>query len=431
MPTPVLDLWLHGVLVARVTEDRAGRFQLRYLDAVLERWPLGRPLLSVSMPLTPDPHPPGVVGPFLDGLLPEGEARAALEQHYGIRRGDVAGLLAEIGRDCAGAVVVMPAGQAPPGGSDGEVPEPPPLDDAGLAAALRDLPARPLGSGGEVRVSLAGQQSKLLLARGAAGRWVRPLAGTPSTHILKPAGERFPHVAANEVLCLRLARELGLTDVDAELLEIGGTSVVVVSRYDRRQQEGRTVRLHQEDACQALAVDVGPAGAGKYEGHGGPGFADVARVLEVHSGDPEQTGRLVEVATFTVAIGNADAHGKNLSFLLPAGGPVTLAPLYDVMSTVLYREVAGPYGRVPVSSELAMFVDGVREVDAVDVAALVAEARRWHVAGDAEERVHGLLDRFEVALDAAARAVPQAPADLVELLRERAARLRRGVPAGG
>jgi serine/threonine-protein kinase HipA len=260
-----------------------------------------------------------VVGPFLEGLLPEGEARAVLEQRFGVRRGDVAGLLAEIGRDCAGAVVVLPAGHAPP--DDVHATEP--VDDDALSRALRDLPHRPLGDDDRVRVSLAGQQSKLLLTRGADGRWLRPLGGTPSTHILKPADQRYPDVAANEVLCLRLARELGLTDVDAGLLEVDELPVVVVSRYDRRVVDGRIARLHQEDVCQALAVDVGPRGAGKYENEGGPGFRDVAKLLDVHNGDPDQTGRLVEVATFTVAIGNADAHGKNLSLLLPprrAGG---------------------------------------------------------------------------------------------------------------
>lgn len=74
MAGPPLDIWLEDELVAQVTERRTGRFQLRYTDAALARWPLGRPLLSVSMPLVPSPHPPGVVGPFLEGLLPEGEA---------------------------------------------------------------------------------------------------------------------------------------------------------------------------------------------------------------------------------------------------------------------------------------------------------------------------------------------------------------------
>lgn len=280
-------------------------------------------------------------------------------------------------------------------------------------------------------MSLAGQQSKLLLSRGADGRWRWPLAGTPSTHILKPADRRFPGVAANEVLCLRMARELGLTDIDADLLEVAGMPVVVVSRYDRRVDHGRTARLHQEDVCQALAVDVGPRGTGKYQAEGGPGFAEVARLLEVHNGDPAQTGRLVEVATFTVAIGNADAHGKNLSLLLPPGGRIGLAPLYDVLSTRQYPDVAGPRGRARVSTELAMFIDGIRQIDAVDTAALRAETSRWHLAEDVDERIGGLLERFDDALEVAADAVPQAPGSLIERLRARGRRLRDGSTAGG
>lgn len=426
MAAASLDIWIYGELVARITERRTGKFQLRYTDAALEQWTVGRPLLSVSMPLAPSPYPPGVVGPFLEGLLPEGEARVVLEERYGIRRGDVAGLLAEIGRDCAGAVVVLPAGHEPPE----DVAATEPIDDMSLATLLRALPDRPLGDDDEVRVSLAGQQSKLLLARGADGRWLRPLAGTPSTHILKPADQRYPDAAANEVLCLRLARELGLTEVDVELLEVDAIPVVVVSRYDRRVRDGRTERLHQEDVCQALAVEVGPRGAGKYEGEGGPSFADVARLLDVHNGDPEQTGRLVEVATYTVAIGNADAHGKNLSLLLPPDGRVRLAPLYDVMSTIHYPEVGGPMGPRRVSTELAMFIDGGREIDAIDLSALRAEAARWHHSDSVDDRIHGLLERFEEALEVAVEAVPQAPQLLVDRLRARAVRLRNGSPAG-
>lgn len=426
MAAPSLDIWLYGELVAQVTERRTGTFQLRYTEAALERWTVGRPLLSVSMPLTPSTYPHGVVGPFLEGLLPEGEARVVLEERYGVRRGDVAGLLAQIGRDCAGAVVVVPAGHGPPE----HVGEAEPVDDDALATLLRALPGRPLGDDEEVRVSLAGQQNKLLLARRADGRWLRPLGGTPSTHILKPADQRYPDVAANEVLCLRLARELGLSEVDAELLDVDGIEVVVVSRYDRLRRGGQIERLHQEDVCQALAVDVGPRGADKYEGDGGPGFAEVARLLDVHNGDPDQTGRLLEVATFTVAIGNADAHGKNLSLLLPPNGRVRLAPLYDVMSTVHYPEVAGPMGLARVSTELAMFVDGQREIDAVDIPALRTEGERWHFSDDVDDRIHRLLARFDEALEAAAKAVPQAPNALLERLRARATRLRSGSPAG-
>jgi serine/threonine-protein kinase HipA len=426
MTGAALDLWLYDVLVAHVVERRTGKFQLRYTEAALDRWPLGRPLLSVSMPLTPSTHPPRVVGPFLEGLLPEGEARVLLEEEYEVRRGDVVGLLAEIGRDCAGAVVAVPAGQLPPARTETIDP----LHSGELARLVRALPERPLGDDAQVRISLAGQQGKLVLTRTPDGAWARPLGGTPSTHILKPADQRYPGAAANEVLCLRLARELGLTDVDSQLLEIDGIPLVVVERYDRQIRASGVERLHQEDTCQALAVNVGPRGAGKYEAGGGPSFAGVARLLDVHNGDPDQTGTLAEVATFTVAIGNADAHGKNLSLLLPDNDPLRLAPLYDLMSTVQYPTVAGPRGSVAVSTELAMFVNDTRDIDAVDVGKLEAEVTRWHFADDGDERIHGLLDRFDQALDDAAVGVVDVSDRLVEQLRGRAARLRRGATAG-
>lgn len=52
---PPLDVWLYGVHVARVTERRAGRFQLEYTAEAFERWPTGVPLLSVALPLVPRP----------------------------------------------------------------------------------------------------------------------------------------------------------------------------------------------------------------------------------------------------------------------------------------------------------------------------------------------------------------------------------------
>jgi serine/threonine-protein kinase HipA len=73
----------------------------------------------------------------------------------------------------------------------------------------------------------------------------------------------------------------------------------------------------REDACQALGRDWEEhRGRGKYERHGGPSFVEIARLLDEYSSSGiEQLRRLLSVATFTVAIGNADAHGKNLSLV--------------------------------------------------------------------------------------------------------------------
>lgn len=419
-----LDLWLYGVHVAQVSERRTGKFTLRYTEDALERWSRGRPLLSVSLPLTPDRVSPSQVGPFLEGLLPEGESRAVLEERYGLRRGDVAGLLAAIGLDCAGAVQVVPAGAGLPARPAAAEP----ITDGEVAARLRALPERPLGDDDEVRVSLAGQQPKLLLHRRPDGGWALPSNGLPSTHILKQADSRYPGMAANEVLCLNLARELGLTTIEASLLDFDGIEVVAVSRYDRHLDgRGQVMRSHQEDACQALGIDVGPRGSGKYESEGGPSLGQVAALLDVHNGEPEETGRLLEAATFTVAIGNADGHGKNLSLLLPPDGRIRLSPLYDQVCTVAYPYLDEPGGRRPVSTSLAMSIDAGWDIDAITVADLEAEGRRWHFASDVRERVAGVLERFPDALRAAAPTVPGVD-ELAERLQARALILASGRP---
>lgn len=106
----------------------------------------------------------------MEGLLPEGETRTVLEREFSIRRGDAFGLLAAIGRDCAGAVSFYEPGVTP---ADTKSPILR-LSDAELDDAIASLPSRPLGAGDEVRVSLGGIQAKLLLVETADGGWARP-----------------------------------------------------------------------------------------------------------------------------------------------------------------------------------------------------------------------------------------------------------------
>ncbi len=427
-PEP-LDVWLYGTRVARVEEARIGKFRLSYTDEAFDRFQVGRPLLSVSLPLEPGTtHPPGRTGPFLEGLLPEGEARSTLEERFGLRRGDTYGLLSEIGRDCAGAVVIVPAGHPHPEVHSGD---PEPIDGDELAREIRALPERPLGADDRVRVSLAGQQGKLLLVGLGDGGWARPLHGYPSTHILKPEDPRFPGMAANEALCMRIAKHVGLTSADVEVLDVDGTAVIAVERYDRRRAPDGTIeRIHQEDVCQALAVDVGAGRRRKYEDDGGPSFADVAAILEVHAADgPDQAARLAQVAALTVAVGNADAHGKNLSLLQPPDTALRLAPLYDIASTVHCPRTPG--GR-DVSTSLAMSINDRTDVNDVTAADIVAEATRWTPDPNlTEDDLAEFFDEILDAVHAAAQQTPEADGGLAERMATRTADLRNGNSAGG
>jgi serine/threonine-protein kinase HipA len=424
-----LAAWLYGVPAAVIRERRTGKISLDYTDEAVERWDYGTPVLSVGLPLNPErKYPPAKVAPFLEGLLPEGAARTTIETRFGVRRGDTFGLVAEIGRDCAGAVTFQPRDDSPP-----PFPVPPQLEiisDADVTAEIDALSSYPLGADDQVRVSLAGQQDKLLLTRSPEGRWARPIGSTPSTHILKPQDERYPSLVANEAFCLRAAREVGLTSIDIDEFDAGGRSVLVVSRYDRSVlADGTIIRIHQEDFCQALGIP--PREAAKYESHGGPSLRAVAAILDTWAGRVEALDQLARVMLFNVAVGNADAHGKNLALLHGPDAGITLAPLYDVISTVYYQSVSTRDGLKPASKELAMTIDGVTHVNEVTVEDLVREAVSWTYNKVRAERVLGeLVDRLPKAIETAAASTRDVPDDLVASVTERVRSLSEGQPAG-
>lgn len=111
-------------------------------------------------------------------------------------------------------------------------------------------------------------------------------------------------------------------------------------------------------------------------------------------------GLLVAV-TFTVLIGNADAHGKNIAFLHPTPESIELAPLYDTVPTVLWPKLR---------TRGAMSVGGVWELSAVTFDDLLAEAASWRhdrdrartVVADTAQRL--LAAAGDLAEDSAVRA---------------------------
>ena len=109
-----------------------------------------------------------------------------------------------------------------------------------------------------------------------------------------------------------------LTSVDADLRTFAGMDCLIVSRFDRSTlPDGTVVRVHQEDSCQASRTPP----TTKYEirrGGGGPEFEEIAGRLDTYAADPlAELDRIAAAATFTALIRNADAHGRNVSFLHP------------------------------------------------------------------------------------------------------------------
>jgi serine/threonine-protein kinase HipA len=291
-----------------------------------------------------------------------------------------------------------------------------PLGETEIADLVTNLRSAPLGVGGRVRISLAGVQEKLLLTRMPDGRWGRPVDGTPSTHILKPEIDRFPNTVENEAFCMRLARNLGLKTPTVETTTIGGRRLIVVERYDRIvQASGSVERIHQEDLCQATGI----LPVKKYEEDGGPSLRRIAEILQATAAS-DSLETLLRAVTLNVVIANGDAHGKNFSLLHdPSSGALRLAPLYDLVSTLVYGD-----------NRLAMYIDNVHRSNRVTVERIVNEAARWGLARPrAAEIVDDLLDRIPDAAEAAREKTEGLPPEIPQVIAAQLRQLREG--AGG
>lgn len=402
-----LAVWLYGERVAVIDRERE-RPRLVYTSEALGRYALGTPLLSLSLPVGNRRYPQGIVRPFLDGLLPEGESRKSIARDVGVRPNDTYGLIRELGRDCAGAVVIQPAEDSPP-------PRPTTatakrLGPEEIDALVRDLRSAPLGAGGRVRISLAGIQEKLVLTRMPDGSWGRPVDGTPSTHILKPEIAAYPQTVENEAFCMRVAKQLGLDVAAVETTEIAGRKLIVVERYDRVvSADGSVERIHQEDFCQATGI----APEAKYEEDGGPSLQRIAGILQSVAA-LDSLEKLLQAVTLNVLLGNGDAHGKNLSLLHHASGALALTPLYDLMCTLYYGD-----------DRLSMYIDNVQRTSRVTGQGIANEAVGWGLSRDrAMATIGNLLDKAPAALAGARKETDGAPNDMVSTIERQLTQLR-------
>ena len=287
--------------------------------------------LSLSMSLLEETHPDDRIRPFLWGLLPDNEQiLQRWARRFQVSAADCFGLLRSIGEDCAGALrFVKPenAGQAAGGGkrllNADEI-------ESRLAELKRD-PALGRLEQDRGRFSLAGAQAKTALQR-RGSKWYLPWGSEPTTHILKPPRPDLAGHAENEHFCLRLAALLGLRVARSEIVRFGAEIAIVVERYDRLLRHRKLLRIHQEDACQALGVHP----ASKYQVDGGPGVEAIMALLNRSSRPFEDRRRFIQAIAFNYLILGTDAHAKNYSLFLGAQGQARLAPLYDLASLLPY-----------------------------------------------------------------------------------------------
>lgn len=336
---------LNGLLVGTVTHA-SGRPRFTYVDDYAVD-PDATPLSLSMPPAVGRTYDHRVTAPWLMNLLPDdANVRARLAREFDVSTNSATALLEHIGRDCAGAVQLVAPEDVEdvltrPGGLE-EVTD---VQIGERLRGLRDVPEQWTRS--DERWSLAGAQSKFAAVRTESG-WAYAHGNAASTHIIKPGIGRFPGQAFNEHLCLRALRAVGIVSASSEFIEFDDVAAIVVERYDRvRSADGRVLRLHQEDMCQALSVPP----ERKYASDGGPSATTIAGLLAREAGQHD-VDRFTDIVVAQYLLGAPDAHAKNYSVLL-SGIDTTLAPIYDVASSLPYdRERGSGLSRV------AMPIDG-------------------------------------------------------------------------
>ena len=242
-----LDVYLHNELVGHLIQDDGGQMVFDYSRSWLDKQ--GATQLSQSLPLREERFSRNECRGFFAGILPDETKRETVARNLGISARNDYAMLEQIGGECAGAVTFVPAGEALPQHDDHYRT----LSSPELAGILRELPRRPLLAGEDgIRLSLAGAQDKIAV-RIEENEISVPLGAAPSTHILKPAVDRFEGVVFNEALCMKVASASDLIAAEVESRKVHGVEYLSVKRYDRIRR-----------SIAGDLFELGPASSGRF-----------------------------------------------------------------------------------------------------------------------------------------------------------------------
>lgn len=409
-----LVIWMNGERVGTWSQSSHAQQSLQY-DPTWITQSNTRPL-SLSLPFTPGnlPLKGDEVRHYFENLLPDSNAiRERLATKYRANSTDAYHLLQAIGRECVGAVQLLPEGLAPENVYQIECEA---LSDVEIEKILSNVtrtgPLQARDEDEDFRISIAGAQEKTALLWHQK-KWQRPLGATPTTHIFKlPLGlianvGDLNNSVENEWLCAQILREYGLPVAECELAQFGTQRVLVVKRFDRKLSADKKwiTRLPQEDFCQALGVSP----LRKYEADGGPGIEGILKILENSNTRETDRNHFYSAQILFWMLAATDGHAKNFSLFLGAGGTYRLTPFYDVLSAWPYMVGKG----AKLSKKKAKLAMAIRSknahylIDEIQRRHWNEMARRCGLGLNAENLIQELIERTPEVIKRVAASLPK------------------------
>ncbi|HEU4779686.1 MAG TPA: type II toxin-antitoxin system HipA family toxin [Steroidobacteraceae bacterium] len=408
-----LAVWANGVRIGLWRLPSRGAMEFEYDETWLQANE-SRPL-SLSLPLTLHrvAHKGPAVEAYFDNLLPDSEPiRRRLQDRFHTASGSAFDLLAAIGRDCVGAVQLLPP-DAPP--TDLRKIEATALSESAIARKLVGVtaPNNPAGDDSEFRISIAGAQEKTAFLK-HHGRWCLPHGSTPTTHIFKLplglVGNRQADMRTsveNEWLCARIVAAFGIPVARCEIGEFGATKALIVERFDRTlHSSGKYwLRIMQEDFCQA----TGTPWHRKYQSDGGPGLTELARILRSSAQSQTDLTTVFRAQILFWMLAATDGHAKNFSIRILQGGAFQLTPLYDVLSA--WPVIGKKANEIPLEKvRLAMALPGQRPhylLKSIQRRHFEALAKRMGIEAEAEKLIDEMMTSTPTAIQQVQQGLPK------------------------
>ena len=384
--------------------------------------------LSLSLPFLPGnaPYQGQIVADYFDNLLPDNDAiRRRLAQRHQAGGIDAFQLLAKLGRDCVGAIQLLPEDETP---SDvyeirGDV-----LNTAGIAQRLRNTTStQALGQhdhDGDLRLSIAGAQEKTALLR-HEGQWLLPHGSTPTTHIFKLPLGLVGHMQAdmrtsveNEWLSSKIVNAYEIPIARCEIEHFEDQKTLIVERFDRTPSSDGSwiIRLPQEDMCQA----TGTSPLRKYQSDGGPGIAQIMELLLGSDNAELDRRNFFKTQLIFWVLAATDGHGKNFSIAHLARGRYRATPIYDVLSA--HPVIGKGKNKIPPQkAKLAMAVRGSTTyylIEKIQRRHWIAQAQQVGLGAEAAEQlIEEIIESTKAVIAEVSKLLPSNfPMDLAEAI---------------